>query len=820
MKVLKFGGSSVASPERIIKILDIIKENTSTDSGEIVFAVFSAFGGVTDFLLDLGNMARNGDETYIQKLEEFKKRHIDAASVLVANPQSKELHPLLESNFIELESLLKGVFLIKELSLRSQDLLVSFGERCSALIISYFFLANGIDAKFVDARSLIVTNDAFGAAKVDFKKTQAKIDSFLTKNENQVYTATGFIGSTTDGATTTLGRGGSDYTAAILAGAINASTLEIWTDVNGVLTSDPNKVPKAFTIPKLTYEEAMEMSHFGAKVIYPPTIQPILSKGIPLQIKNTFAPEHAGTLVTNSINGYDKSVKGISSIAHIALITIQGSGLIGVPGTAARVFSSLARKEINVILITQGSSEHSISFAVKEKDGYISKLCLEEEFSSELSNGLVDSIIMENSLSILAVVGEKMRFLPGLAGRLFSALGQNGINCSAIAQGSSERNISFVVDRKHETKALNVVHDAFFLSGVREINIFIIGVGLIGKTLLEQIKNQSKSLLEEKLLHINIIGLANSKKMILNKSGIDVSNWERSLSNSSQEMELERFIKEMINFNFPNTIFVDNTANYRVAHSYPTILESSISIATPNKIAFSSELDYYKNLKNIAAKRGVRLIYETNVGAGLPVLSTLEGLIASGDRLINIQGVLSGSLSFIFNSFKEGTIFSSLVRKAKQLGYTEPDPREDLSCFDIRRKLLILARDSGFDLNESDIEIEDFIPDSLFDNSPVEDFLVNLEAIDEQMEELRSIAASESCHLCVIGEINQEKATVSLKKVSRESPFFSLNGSDNMIVFTTSRYLQNPLVIRGPGAGSEVTAAGVFADILSIGLKQ
>ena len=820
MKVLKFGGSSVSTPQRIRNTKEIIESILSFDPSHQIIVVFSAFGGATDFLLKLGSFASQGDVEYLNLLSTFKERHNHAAHELLEGSKLQKVLEELEENYTELESLLKGLFLLKEMSARSQDLLVSFGERNSTRIISAYLDSYGLDAQFVDARDLIITNDSFGSAKVQYKITNERIKNFFRESPHKLSVITGFIGRTQSGATTTLGRGGSDYTAAIFAAATNAAALEIWTDVDGVLTSDPNKVPKAFTIPQLTYEEAMEMSHYGAKVIYPPTIQPVLSKGIPLYIKNTMAPDNPGTLVTNSLNGYNKSVKGVSSISQIALITIQGPGLIGVPGTAARVFSCLAHNGINVILITQGSSEHSISFAVKEDDGPKAKKSLEEEFNTELTKGFVDSIVLESSLSILAVVGEKMRFLPGLAGRLFTALGQNGINCSAIAQGSSERNISFVVNRHDEIKALNVVHDAFFLSDIREIHVFIIGVGLVGKTLLAQIRDHAAFLQREKQLRIKIIGLANSKKMIFDLSGISLENWKETLTSSDQKMVLEDFIKEMISFNLPNTIFVDNTANSSVASSYESIIDSSISIVTPNKKAFSGSLAYYKRLKDLAILRDVRLLYETNVGAGLPVLSTLDNLISSGDELIRIEGVVSGSLSFIFNSFNKEKKFSQLVKDAKQLGYTEPDPREDLSCFDVRRKMLILARDSGFDLQEEDITIEPFLPDALFGDSSIGAFLEDLEGYDSKMEELRRNAEMSNCRLAIIGEVKDGKASILLKQVEKSSPFYNLSGSDNMIVFTTSRYYKNPLVIRGPGAGSEVTAAGVFADIISIGIKH
>lgn len=814
MKVLKFGGSSVSTPDRIRGIVDILKSYYT--EGEQFTVVFSAFGGVTDSLIRMATLAASGDESYYQDFEVFSQRHLDAIKNLLNQEHVEKALPELENNHEVLKNLLYGIFLVREVSPRTMDYVLSFGERNSAYIISHVLKQNGLNASYLDARRIIKTDKAFGAAKVDFAKTYGKIREHYSQN-TELQIVTGFVASAKGGLTTTLGRGGSDYTAAILAAGLNAEVVEIWTDVDGVLTADPRKVKKAFTIPSMTYAEAMEMSHFGAKVIYPPTIQPALLQKIPIVIKNTFNPGFIGTFISDKADSSGRAVKGISSINNVALLTLQGSGLFGAPGTAARLFTSLAAVNINVILITQGSSEHSISFAVSPQDAVKAKHQVEDEFEYEIKSGIVEPVKVEKSLSVIAIIGENMRYRPGIAGRLFQALGKNGINVVAIAQGSSELNISVVVGQNDESKALNALHESFFLSDTKELHLFIVGTGLIGSTLIEQIKQQAPYLKEHRSLEIKAVGLSNSRKMIFDENGIDLKNWKEELNDRGEKASMYGFIEKMKTLNLSNTIFVDNTASEGVAKFYESILEASISISTPNKIATSSSYLQYQRLKNIAWKRGVQFLYETNVGAGLPVISTLNDLIDSGDRILKIEGVLSGSLSFIFNSFKAGRKFSDIVKEAKKAGYTEPDPRVDLNGIDVRRKLIILARETGTPLESEDVQIKNILPEACQQAENVEDFFLALEQADDEFEKLRAKAEKEGKALRMIAKLENGQATIGLEAVDTSHPFYFLSGSDNMIVFTTERYKDRPLVVRGPGAGAEVTAAGVFAEIIRIG---
>lgn len=812
MKVLKFGGSSVGTPERILSIVSILK--SYYDRGDNFTVVFSAFGGVTDALIEMARLASEGNPAYQDVFESFSKRHFDAIERLLSGALKQEIKDELFKNHEVLKNLLAGVFLVREASKRTMDYVLSFGERNSAYIISNVLQQHGIPAKYLNARQIIKTNKNFGNAKVDLKLTYAKIKEYYAHNSG-IQIVTGFIASAKGGLTTTLGRGGSDYTASLLSAGLEATVLEIWTDVDGVLTADPRKVKKAFTISEMTYSEALEMSHFGAKVIYPPTLHPVMVNKIPLYIKNTFNPAFIGTRISNQTKKQERAVKGISSISKISLLTIQGSGLFGVPGIAGLVFSSLAQAGINVILITQGSSEYSISFAIDPVNAKLAKEVLEETFKNEIKNNLVDPIKVENNLSTVAIIGEQMRYMPGIAGRLFNALGKNGINVVAIAQGSSELNISVVVSHKDEVKALNALHDGFFLSESNQLHLFIVGVGLIGKALLAQMEKQSHFLNTKKGLELKIMGISNSRKMVFDENGIELNNWKEQLDSSDLPADIGGFVKKMNDLNLPNSIFVDNTANLEVAQQYSKILENSISISTPNKIANSSDYISYKNLHETARKRSVQFSYETNVGAGLPVISTLRNLIDSGDTIIKIEGVLSGSLSYIFNSLSPGKSFSNIVKEALDLGFTEPDPRADLGGLDVMRKILILSREVGFPLEMDDISFEPIIPSYLIDAPNIKSFLKELPKEDDYFSKLVSDSVDEK--LCVIAKLENGRASVKLEKVGMDSPFYHLEGSDNMIVFTTERYLERPLVVRGPGAGAEVTAAGVFAEILFIG---
>lgn len=814
MKVLKFGGSSVAKPERIKGIVEILKSYYVR--GDQFTVVFSAFGGVTDMLINMSERAAEGDDSYLDMFEEFSDRHSDTARALLGQDYLQQVIPHLDNNHEVLRNLLYGIFLVREASTRTMDYVLSFGERNSAYIISFVLKQNGINASYLDARKIIKTDKSFSSAKVDFDLTYSNIRNHY-KEHPEIQVVTGFIASAKGGLTTTLGRGGSDYTASLIAAGLNAKVIEIWTDVDGVLTADPRKVKRAFTIPTMTYAEAMEMSHFGAKVIYPPTLQPALQKGIPLYIKNTFNPDFLGTLISEKADPQGEAVKGISSIGDVALLTLSGSGLFGVPGIAARLFNSLAQAEINVILITQGSSEHAISFAIQPQLAIKAKKRVEKAFEYEIQMGIIDPIKVEDDLAVVAIIGENMRYRPGIAGRLFQALGKNGINTTAIAQGSSELNISVVINKNNEAKALNALHESFFLSDTQELHLFMVGVGLIGGTLLNQIRQQADYLRKNRSLEIKVIGLSNTKKMLFNENGIDLGRWKEDLNASTTKTDLAAFVEKMKNFNLANTIFVDNTADDKIADFYEGILDASISISTPNKVATSSSYLQYQRLKKIAQKRDVQFMYETNVGAGLPVISTLRDLIISGDRITTIEGVLSGSLSFIFNTFKKGTSFSSIVKEAGEKGYTEPDPRIDLNGVDVRRKLLILAREAGMTLESEDIEIINILPEECQKASSVEAFFEALEKVDDYFEQLQAEAAAKGQRLRMIAKLSEGEARIALEGVDDSHPFYGLSGSDNMIVFTTERYKERPLVVRGPGAGAEVTAAGVFAEIVTIG---
>ena len=625
----------------------------------------------------------------------------------------------------------------------------------------------------------------------------------------------GFIASTEDNVTTTLGRGGSDYTAAIVAAALNAKEIMIYTDVNGVMTADPRKVKKAFSLREMTYEEAMEMSHFGAKVLHPPTVRPALDKKIPIRICNTFQPGFPGTLIKVQSND-QKPVKGISSISNISLVSIQGSGMIGVTGIAGRIFSCLAREKVNIILITQASSEHSITFAVNPADTQIACRAIEEEFKFERNNGLIDEPNVENDLCVVAVIGSNMKNAIGISGRTFRALGANGISVRAIAQGSSELNISSVIQKNDETKALNALHEAFFLSDLKAVHLFLVGTGLIGSTLLKQIERQQPYLKENLKMEVRLNGIINTRKMAINPDGIPVPEWFNALADSNEVSDLQSFINKIKEENLTNSIFVDCTASEKPIEFYKDLLQSSISIVTPNKIANSSSLADYIEYRKLAQKHGVQFMYETNVGAGLPIIGTLNDLMRSGDEIIKIEAVLSGSLSYIFNTFNENKSFSEVVAEAKNKGFTEPDPRDDLSGKDVARKVLILSREIGIPIEMEDIDIENILPEDCINAPDIESFFEALQANDEHFAKLNEQAKKEGKVLRFLAGISKEKASVSLKAVDRNDPFYSLSGSDNMVVFTTERYKERPLVVKGPGAGAEVTAAGVFSEIISI----
>lgn len=814
MKVLKFGGTSVGSTESIKLVGAILKQYH--DSKVPVIVVVSAMKGITNSLLDIGLCAIAGDLDQVNKgIIDIQARHFTVVKNLLPIKEQSKVLAHIKRLMNDLEEIIHGVFLLKELSPRSKDLILSFGERLSAYVIHNYILQQNIPSEYVDSRELIRTDDQFGSAAVNFAATNKNIVEHF-KNEQRIPVVTGFIAANDSGQTTTLGRGGSDYTAAILAAALGAEEIEIWTDVDGVMTADPNMVSRAFSLSALSYVEAMELTHFGAKVIYPPTLQPAFARSIPLRIRNTFNTDFEGTIISKTAQSTDMPIKGISSIQDVALVNVQGSGMVGVPGIASRLFGALGRVGVNIILITQASSEHSICFAISPDQTGRARNILESEFSFELSTGLLDPVIIEDRQSIVAIIGENMRRTPGIADKLFGALGKNGINVVAIAQGSSELNVSVVIDQYNLPKALKVLHGAFFLSNRRLLNLFMIGTGLIGRTLLQQLSKQFEFFYNQRLLEIRLIGVANTSRMLVDVNGLSIANWKETLMEKGEKTDLIEFVDRMKKLNLPNSVFVDNTAGSEVPDVYQQILEASISIVTPNKVANSQSMQKYRTLHKTALNKQVKYLYETNVGAGLPVIKSLNELVLSGDQITSIEGVLSGTISYIFNSFNGTRQFSEIVREAQQKGYTEPDPRDDLNGKDVARKILILARVVGLSLELEDVKIEPLLAPECFDADSVEEFFEILEAQDTIMEARIREANKKGKVLRYIAKLEGGKATVNLVPVGSDHLFYSLSGSDNIIAFSSDRYQEKPLLIRGPGAGAEVTAAGVFADLIEV----
>ncbi|MEE9373938.1 MAG: bifunctional aspartate kinase/homoserine dehydrogenase I [Saprospiraceae bacterium] len=815
MKVLKFGGSSVGKPESIIKIGDILSKRI-LQNNEKLSVVCSAFGGITDLLIGMAHEASEGKDGYISNLEMIINRHYETITNLGIDNEATEIY--FNEIYTTLTNLLKGILLVREASPRTMDYVLSFGERSSNFIVAEYLKTLEINAAYLDARDIIITNRAFGKAVVNFEITYPKIKNYISSKPDVTHVITGFIASDIGGLTTTLGRGGSDYTASIISGALDAESLEIWTDVDGVLTSDPRVVKKAYTIPYLTYDEAMELANMGAKVIYPPTIQPALEKDIPIFIKNTFNPDFIGTRIgREKKDKVKKTVTGLTSIKNVSLLTLEGTGMYGVPGTAARYFKALADKEINIIMITQASSEHSICAAMKMNDVKSALSAVRKEFKNELESGFLKEPIIENELCALAIVGEQMRSIPGVAGRLFESLGKNGINVIAIAQGSSELNISFIIKGRNRIKALNLIHDSFFLSDKRKLNVYMAGTGLIGKTLLYQINAQKDHLASSKNLDISIVGLANSKKYIIDVEGIDLNNWEKLLSASDKSMNIETYLKDIYKSNLSQSVFVDCTADKNIPTYYDDILSKNISISTPNKVAASSSYDYFKKLKALSVAKNVDFRIETNVGAGLPIIETLQGLVDSGDKVNTIKAVLSGSLSFIFNNYTSDKSFAEVVSIAREKGFTEPDPREDLSGQDVKRKILILSRIAGYPLEPEDVTVEALLPEKCMRAKSVDAFMKELDNHEDYFRSLVNNAKKEQSRLRYIASLEGGKAKITLEKVKNDDPFYNLASTDNMAVFYTARYKERPLVIQGPGAGAEVTAAGVFAELIKMG---
>jgi len=813
MKVLKFGGTSVGSAARIEKVLDIIQSKAASE--ERIAVIFSAFGKVTDLLIDMGHTASRGDESYKQLFSDLEKIHIETADKLISLNIRSHLLTQVKLLLKDLEEVIYGVFLVKELTAKTLDYIMSFGERLSAYIISECLSDRNLVNEFVDAREIFRTNDMFGQAVLDFDLTSQNIRQRFNSDKN-IFIVTGFIASTEKNETTTLGRGGSDYSASIFGAVMDADEIEIWTDVDGVMTADPRKVKTAFPIPQLTYEEAMELSHFGAKVIHPPTMQPALDKNIPLHIKNTFNPGFNGTVIGNDStqNGYN--IRGISSIDSVALLQIQGSGMIGISGIAQRIFSALAREKVNIIMISQASSEHSICLAILPDFARPAKTALEEELKYEMHYGHVNEVVIEYDMAIIAVVGERMRHTKGIAGKVFQTLAQNSVNISAIAQGSSELNISMVVARADEKKALNALHSAFFLTESKTINLFLIGAGLVGGTFLQQLKKQVAQLIETTSVQIQLLGLADSRKMVLEPQDINLGQWEQTLHASDKKSDVAEFIKQMKSLSLPNSILVDCTASEAVPNYYTDVLASGISIVTPNKIANTQSQNKYDELKRLERKNKVQFFYETNVGASLPILSTIKNIVSGNDAIIKMEGILSGTLSYIFNTFDGSVLFSQVVQIAKDKGYTEPDPRLDLNGMDVARKLLILIREAGINFELNNIDIESFLPDDSLNAETVDDFFSMLQKSDNHFKKLQQKAQDEGKALRFIAQYEDGSANISLTAVGKTHPFYHLDGSDNILAIYTNYYNNQPLVIKGPGAGAEVTAAGVFADILRV----
>jgi aspartokinase/homoserine dehydrogenase 1 len=811
MQVLKFGGSSVANSANINKAVAIVQ---SAIQKEPVILVVSALGGVTDQLLETGELASKADESYKDLLKAMENRHLDAIRELLPIQQQSATLSLVKQQFNELDGICDGVFLLGELSARTRDRIVSYGELLSSQVVSAKLQSLSINQLWVDARKLITTNSHHGNAAVDFVSTEKKIQDHFKQNPSQLYIVPGFIAGDENHNTTTLGRGGSDYTAAIFAAATNASVLEIWTDVSGMMTADPRLVQNAKPINRISYQEAMELSHFGAKIIYPPTIQPVMSKRIPVWIKNTFAPDEYGTLIENESAVADSFIRGISSINRISLLSLEGSGMIGIPGFSKRLFEALANESVNVILITQSSSEHSICVGINEPDTAKAKRTIDYAFSYEIQTGKVEPLKVETGLSIVALVGEQMKSHPGVSGKMFGALGKNGINVRAIAQGSSEKNISAVLSEFDVKKAINVLHEEFFETTYKQLNVFIAGTGNVGGKLLGQIKKQFEYLQQDLRIQIQVIGLANSKKLLLREEGIDLNNWNEQLQNATPG-NIHDFVQLIIAKNLRNSVFVDVTANAEVASVYGALLEKSVSVVACNKIACSSNYESYKKLKSLAREYNAMFLFETNVGAGLPVIGTLNDLLRSGDKVNKIQAVLSGTLNFVFNNYNGTQSFASVVKQAQEEGYTEPDPRLDLGGTDVMRKIMILAREAGQPLEMDDIANQYFLPASCFEGS-VEDFYKEMEEQETHFKKLYEEASAENCKLKFVAKYENGKASVGLQHIPAESDFYHLYGKDNLVLFYTERYPEQPLVIKGAGAGADVTASGVFADIIRV----
>ena len=809
MQVIKFGGSSVANAENINRVVEIVQQAVQKDK---TIVVVSALGGITDTLLKAGELAAGGDENYKEFLKLSEQRHLEAVKSLIPVAQQSGLLSWVKQRCNEIEDICNGVFLLGELSSRTRDRIIGFGELLSSKIISERLKSVSTPNTWKDSRELIVTDSNFGFATIDFPATNKKTQEYFSGKEDSLFMVPGFIASDSKGATTTIGRGGSDYTAAIFAAATNATIVEIWTDVSGMMTADPRLVSNARVIPHISYQEAMELSHFGAKVIYPPTIQPVMNKNIPVWIKNTFSPNDYGTLIESRAVKNGSSIRGISSINKIVLLSLEGSGMVGIPGFSKRLFEALANEKINVILITQGSSEHSICVGIDEATIQQAKKAVDNTFAYEIETKKVDPLLIERDLAIVALVGDNMKSHPGTSGKMFGALGRNGVNVRAIAQGSSERNISAVIAIADVKKAINVLHEEFFETTYKQVNLFVAGVGNVGGRLLAQLDQQRKYLEEQLHLQVRVVGIANSKKMAFSEEGLDLLNWKQSLE-AAAPMSVQEYIDVIRSKNLRNSVFADVTADEKVAQCYDQLLSKSISVVACNKVACSSSYSYYKKLKDLAREYNAMFLFETNVGAGLPVIGTLNDLLRSGDKINRIEAVLSGTLNFVFNHYNGEKTFAEVVRQAQDEGYTEPDPRLDLSGTDVMRKIMILARETGERLELEDIHNISFMPEACM-KGDVDNFYKEMGKHEDHFKKLYADAAAGDKKLKFVAKYENGKASVGLQHIDANHDFYHLYGKDNVVLFYTNRYTEQPLVVKGAGAGAEVTASGVFADII------
>lgn len=813
MNVLKFGGTSVANAQNINLVLDIVSNAANKDS---LVVTVSAFSGVTDLLVAAAAKAASKDKTYKEIVGQIEQKHKEAIEQLISLSEQGELIDSINRNINHLKTLLDGCYLLGELSNRTSDTILSFGELLSSQIIAKAMQQRISNSSYKDSRELIKTNSHFGKAVVNFDITNKLISSYFEATSARVNVIPGFIASSEDGNTTTLGRGGSDYTAAIVAGALNTSQLEIWTDVNGMFTANPKIVKQAQPIEVISYQEAMELSHFGAKVLYPPTIQPVLKKNIPILIKNTFEPEAPGTLITSAVHGKENPIKGISHIGNISLLTLEGPGMIGVSGSSKRLFEVLSQESINVIFITQASSEHSICIGILDSDAEIAEKAINKAFEIEIAQNKIDPCIVEKNLCIVALVGENMKNHQGISGKMFGTLGKNNVNIRAIAQGASERNISVVINERDVKKALNTLHERFFEDNTKQLNLFVMGVGNVGEKFIDQINQQKKFLRENMKINLRVIGISNSRKMYFNEEGIALKDWQHLLE-TGETADKNRFVEKVRELNLRNSIFVDITANESIANIYDQFLRENVAVVTCNKIACSSTYANYSNLKRLSRKYNAPFLFETNVGAGLPIIDTLKNLIASGDKVNRINAVLSGSLNFIFNNFSENYSFHDVVKEAGVQGFTEPDPTIDLSGVDVARKILILIRESGYQMEMDDIVNNSFLPDECMNTTNNEDFFKSLIKHAGHFENLLVEAKAKNSRLKFVASFEDGKASVGLQFIPADSPFYNLEGKDNIVQFYTDRYVDQPLLIKGAGAGAAVTASGIFADVIRIG---